>query len=98
MKWYKPTEKMPPLPGEDGYWNGKAFLGVFQYPEEGNFFYIVNAEWDDPGYKTKLRYVEASGERGEQYSYWDENELIAWTSLEELKKDFCAAFTDRPSN
>lgn len=95
MKWYKPTEKMPPLPGEDGYWNGKHFLGVFQYPEEGNYFCIVSAEWDDPEYKTKLCYVEADGE---QYSYWDENELIAWTSLEELKKDFCAAFTDRPSN
>ena len=96
MKWYKPIEKMPPLPSkDDGYSNGEPFLGVFQDSEEGDYFYVVSAEWDNPGYKTKLRYVEAGGE---QYSYWDENELIAWTSLEELKKDFCAAFTDRPSN
>ena len=93
MKWYKPTEKMPPPPGEDGYWDGEPFLGVFQYPEEDNYFYyMVRAEWDDPKYRTKLHYVEAGGE---QYSYWDENELIAWTSLEELKKDFYTAFTDQ---
>lgn len=85
MKWYRPSEQPPPAPTKNG-WNGPPFLGVFKNPHNNTpFFYFVSKEIKPNG---SARYVEADGE---QYMWWELDELIAWTTIEEIKKDLFAS-------
>ena len=80
MVWYSPREDLPPMPKEK-WLSGEPFLGVFKgVPANTFFFYVVSAEYHD----SSVRYVEAGGE---QYCWFDESELVAWTSINELTED-----------
>ena len=82
MKWYRPSEQPPPAPAKNS-WSGPPFLGVFRDIDNNEpFFYFVTQRVNPRSKKTI--YVEASGE---QYMWWKQNELIAWATIEEVKKD-----------
>lgn len=58
----------------------------------GPCFYICTRDsWYDNVYKT-IVLVEAYGE---QYMRWPVDELIAWTTFEELEKDFANACPEK---
>lgn len=87
MRFYTLEEKKPEY-GE----NVLAKIHSFYPAEEGEFYYyvvcrttqsvptLVEGEWK---WGTQDVYEEAMGE---QYAYWEEKEIIGWTSFNEIKK------------
>ena len=89
MEWYNPKTNPPPMADRIN-WMGPAFLGVFKDMDSNKpYFYFVRQE---VRYDGTAKYIEAGGE---QYAWWSEDELIAWTSLEEVEKDFFTAMPER---
>ena len=86
MKWYRPSEQLPPAPIKND-WNGPTFLGVFTNTDNNEPFFYFVTQRVNPRSK-KAIYVEASGE---QYMWWELDELIAWTTIEEVRKDLFAS-------
>ena len=85
MKWYKPSEKTPPEPGE--FYNGDWFIGVFK----GTFsLYITKVQAVLELDSGEILYIENS----EEPACWHESQLIGWAPLSELREDFNSAMPE----
>jgi hypothetical protein len=82
MKWYKFNEKRPEI-ALSWYENLQDILVKIRDPYCSPRYYVVHGET----HGNQIRYVESSGE---QYAWWDEDELEGWTTLDELDKDWDA--------
>lgn len=76
MKWYSIKDKRPPKKNGLNW----PFLALVDIGNE-RIPYLVTEDvhYGEP------RYVEAYGE---QYMWWSEDEIIAWTTIGEVIKDY----------